>query len=350
VTDLPRNFLALILLISVFLSTLLVGCSQVETFEQEIQVQAADTGAPVSGAAVRAEVGVRDAFEAASDSDGVARLEIESQYLNGWAKVIVEADGYKRQSFLVKLGEEDQLAVVKLASPGGETAVQQPADQESAPAEETAAEMSSHADETAAEMVEPAAETDPESVSEEDKTTTDETATTGVVANLPPAVRADYYQAKPELTIDIGRVYRAIIQTSKGDIVVSLDATAAPEHVNNFIFLSNEGFYNGLNFHRVEPGFVIQGGDPLGSGQGGPGYTVPGEFSLKHVEGALAMARRGDEVNPNRESSGSQFYITLAPTEFLDGQYSVFGQVEAGMDVVRSIQIGDTILRIIVEP
>jgi peptidylprolyl isomerase len=170
------------------------------------------------------------------------------------------------------------------------------------------------------------------------------------VADLPPEQRADYYQAKPEITIDPNRTYQATIQTSRGDIVVSLDAKTAPEHVNNFIFLSNEGFYNGLTFHRVEPGFVIQGGDPLGAGNGGPGYTVPGEFSLKHVEGALAMARLPDQVNPDRESSGSQFYITLAPTEFLDGQYSVFGKVEQGMDVVRSIQVGDTINQIVVEP
>jgi cyclophilin family peptidyl-prolyl cis-trans isomerase len=175
-------------------------------------------------------------------------------------------------------------------------------------------------------------------------------ATGARVADLPPAERADYYQAKPEVTIDTARIYRATIQTSKGDIVVSLDAAASPEHVNNFIFLSNEGFYNGLTFHRVEPGFVIQGGDPLGAGNGGPGYTVPGEFSLKHIEGALAMARLPDQVNPERASSGSQFYITLAPTEFLDGQYSVFGQVEEGMEVVRSIQVGDTIKRIVVEP
>lgn len=170
------------------------------------------------------------------------------------------------------------------------------------------------------------------------------------VAGLPPAQRADYYQARPDRTIDPNKNYRATIKTNKGDIVVSLDAQAAPEHVNNFIFLSNQGFYNGLTFHRVEPGFVIQGGDPLGAGNGGPGYTIPGEFSLKHVEGALAMARLPDQVNPKRESSGSQFYITLAPTEFLDGQYSVFGKVEAGMDVVRAIQVGDVIEQIVIEP
>jgi cyclophilin family peptidyl-prolyl cis-trans isomerase len=175
-------------------------------------------------------------------------------------------------------------------------------------------------------------------------------STQSAVADLPPTERANYYQARPPITIDTGKTYRATIQTVKGNIVVSLDAKAAPEHVNNFIFLSNEGFYNRLTFHRVEPGFVIQGGDPLGAGQGGPGYTVPGEFSLKHIEGALAMARLPDQVNPDRQSSGSQFYITLAPTEFLDGQYSVFGKVEQGMDVVRSIQVGDVINRIVIEP
>lgn len=171
----------------------------------------------------------------------------------------------------------------------------------------------------------------------------------GDVAALPPTQRANFYQARPEMTIDAGQTYRATIQTEKGDIVVYLDAAAAPEHVNNFIFLSKAGFYNGLTFHRVEPGFVIQGGDPLGEGNGGPGYTVPGEFELTHVEGALAMARLPDQVNPNRESSGSQFYITLAPTPFLDGQYSVFGRVEEGMDVVRAIEVGDEINRIVIE-
>lgn len=165
-----------------------------------------------------------------------------------------------------------------------------------------------------------------------------------------PAARANFYSAKPALTIDQSRSYRATIKTSQGDIVVSLDAAAAPEHVNNFIFLSQQGFYDGLKFHRVEPGFVIQGGDPLGQGNGGPGYTVPGEFTLTHGEGALAMARLPDAVNPDRESSGSQFYITLAPTPFLDGQYSVFGQVEQGLEVVRAIQIGDTIETIVIEP
>jgi peptidyl-prolyl cis-trans isomerase B (cyclophilin B) len=107
--------------------------------------------------------------------------------------------------------------------------------------------------------------------------------------------------------------------------------------------LAQQGFYDGLTFHRVEPGFVIQGGDPAGTGGGGPGYTVPAEIELPHVEGAIAMARRGDEVNPARASSGSQFYVTLAPTPFLDGAYTAFGHVIEGMDVVRSIAVGDII-------
>ena len=161
-----------------------------------------------------------------------------------------------------------------------------------------------------------------------------------------PADRNNMYSAMPEMQIDPGKTYVATISTGKGDIVVQLDASAAPLTVNNFVFLSEQGFYDGLTFHRVEPGFVIQGGDPTGTGTGGPGYTVPAEIQLPHVEGAIAMARRGDEVNPTRASSGSQFYITLAPTPFLDEGYTAFGQVIEGMDVVQSIAIGDVIEKI----
>jgi len=163
-----------------------------------------------------------------------------------------------------------------------------------------------------------------------------------------PADRNDMYGQPPAMQIDLSRAYTATISTAKGDIVVRLDASAAPLTVNNFVFLAEQGFYDNLTFHRVEPGFVIQGGDPLGTGTGGPGYTIPAEIGLPHVEGAIAMARRGDEVNPERASSGSQFYITLAPTPQLDGAYTVFGQVVEGMDVVRSIAIGDVIERIVI--
>ena len=171
-------------------------------------------------------------------------------------------------------------------------------------------------------------------------------ASTTMPAN--PADRADMYSEPPPMQIDPGQTYVATISTAKGDIVVQLDADAALQTVNNFVFLARGGFYDGLTFHRVEPGFVIQGGDPAGTGGGGPGYTVPAEIQLPHVEGAIAMARRGDDVNPARASSGSQFYITLAPTPFLDGAYTAFGQVVEGMDVVQSIAVGDIIEKITV--
>ena len=149
----------------------------------------------------------------------------------------------------------------------------------------------------------------------------------------------------PPLTIDTTKKYIATIRTSKGDITVELDPSAAPQTVNNFVYLAQNGFYDGLTFHRVEPGFVIQGGDPLGNGTGGPGYNVPPEIQLKHEEGAIAMARQGGpaETTP---SSGSQFYITLAPQPNLDSQYTVFGKTTGGMDVVKQIAPGDTIERI----
>ncbi|HDQ72750.1 MAG TPA: protein translocase subunit SecD [Chloroflexi bacterium] len=158
-----------------------------------------------------------------------------------------------------------------------------------------------------------------------------------------PAERADMYSAPPEMQIDVGQTYTATISTAKGDIVVQLDPQAAPLTVNNFVFLSQQGFYDGLTFHRVEPGFVIQGGDPLGTGGGGPGYTVPAEIGLPHTKGAIATARLGDQMNPERASSGSQFYIALEALPQLDNAYTVFGQVVEGMDVVESIEIGDVI-------
>jgi len=161
-----------------------------------------------------------------------------------------------------------------------------------------------------------------------------------------PADRANMYSQPPEMQIDVNKTYVATISTAKGGIVVQIDASAAPLTVNNFVFLARQGFYDGLTFHRVEPGFVIQGGDPTGTGGGGPGYTVPAEIKLPHVEGAIAMARRADEVNPTRASSGSQFYITLAATPFLDEGYTAFGHVVEGMDVVKSIAVGDVIEKI----
>lgn len=146
--------------------------------------------------------------------------------------------------------------------------------------------------------------------------------------------------------VDVSKKYIATIVTSKGDIVCELYPKQAPLSVTNFVYLAKGGFYNGLTFHRVVPNFVIQGGDPTGTGSGGPGYTIPAEIGLSHKEGALAWARTGDEVNPKRRSSGSQFYITLKATPFLDGGYTVFGQTIGGMDVVKKMQQKDVIERI----
>ncbi len=127
-----------------------------------------------------------------------------------------------------------------------------------------------------------------------------------------------------------------------GTFEITLNAKAAPKTVANFVKLAQQGFYNGLTFHRIVEGFMIQGGDPKGDGTGGPGYTVPAEIGLKHTLGAIAMARTGDQVNPTKASSGSQFYITLAPQPSLDGQYTVFGYVTSGMEVVSKIGLTPT--------
>lgn len=171
----------------------------------------------------------------------------------------------------------------------------------------------------------------------------------GGAAKLSPEQRSNMYKSAPAMTIDANKIYVATIKTAKGNIVVEMYPKDAPQTVNNFIFLARDGFYNNLTFHRVEPGFVIQGGDPLGNGTGGPGYTIPAEIKAKHSKGGIAMARLGDQQNPTRASSGSQFYITLAATPFLDGQYTAFGQVTQGMDVVEKIARGDVIQTITVE-
>lgn len=155
------------------------------------------------------------------------------------------------------------------------------------------------------------------------------------------------FREPTQAAIDPAKKYTATIKTVKGDIGVEL-FTDAPLSLTNFKQLADGKFYEGLTFHRVEPGFVIQGGDPAGNGSGGPGYTIPAEIKHTHMKGALAWARTGDAVNPRRRSSGSQFYITLAPTPFLDNQYTVFGQVTSRMEVVERIRPGDRILAVTV--
>jgi peptidyl-prolyl cis-trans isomerase B (cyclophilin B) len=155
--------------------------------------------------------------------------------------------------------------------------------------------------------------------------------------------RNNFYDSAPEFTIDSTQTYTATIHTRKGNIVVELDARNAPLHTNNFVFLSNQGFYDGLTFHRYVSGFVVQGGDPIGAGNGGPGYTIPAEIGLLHDTGVIAAARQSDAVNPQRNSSGSQFYFTLTPQPSLNGAYSVFGKVTQGMNVVSELRQNDVI-------
>lgn len=135
-----------------------------------------------------------------------------------------------------------------------------------------------------------------------------------------------------------------VVETTMGDITIALNDSAAPKHAANFRKLAAEGFYDSTTFHRVIPGFMIQGGDPNSKsgerhthGMGGPDYRIDAEIGLSHDRGVIAAARQGDQVNPKRMSSGSQFYITVADAKFLDGQYSVFGKVVEGMDVADKI-------------
>jgi peptidylprolyl isomerase len=145
---------------------------------------------------------------------------------------------------------------------------------------------------------------------------------------------AQQWSEPPALTIDLAQTYYATLATVKGDIVLELYAWAAPLTVNSFIFLAEQGYYDGVTFHRVLPGFVAQGGDPTGTGGGGPGYTLPNEDSAELTfdsEGVLAMANAG------RDTNGSQFFITYAPQPGLDGGYTIFGRVYSGMEVVRAL-------------
>jgi peptidyl-prolyl cis-trans isomerase B (cyclophilin B) len=151
---------------------------------------------------------------------------------------------------------------------------------------------------------------------------------------------AQQWNTPPEMQIDPSESYTATIATNRGDIVLDLYPEHAPNTVNNFVFLAKEGFYDGVSFHRVIPNFMIQGGDPTGSGRGGPGYRFADELTdnpLRHETGSLSMANAGPNTN------GSQFFITHAPQPHLDGKHTVFGKVVSGQDIVDSIQQGDTI-------
>ncbi len=142
------------------------------------------------------------------------------------------------------------------------------------------------------------------------------------------------YARAPEMQIDPKKRYTATLRTARGEIVVELFADRAPKTVNNFVCLARDKFYDGVTFHRVIPGFMAQGGDPTGSGTGGPGYRFADEFhpSLRHDgPGILSMANAGPGTN------GSQFFLTYDATPHLDNRHSVFGKVTKGLDVLRSI-------------
>src|SRR5437868_1549638 len=156
------------------------------------------------------------------------------------------------------------------------------------------------------------------------------------------------YSAPPPLTIDPNKKYSATLKTSRGEIVCDLFAKDAPKTVNNFVFLARDHFYDGTVFHRVIADFMIQGGDPTGTGRGGPGYKFEDEVDPKknpnkHKVGSLSMANAGPGTN------GSQFFITHIATDWLNGKHTVFGQVRNGQDVVDKIQQGDQIKSVAIE-
>ena len=141
------------------------------------------------------------------------------------------------------------------------------------------------------------------------------------------------WSSPPAMIVDPSKLYSATLHTSKGDITFDLLMSDAPKTVNNFVFLAREGFYDGAPFHRVIKGFMIQGGDPTGTGRGGPGYRFADErVSRRYERGIVAMANAGPNTN------GSQFFLCTAPTPHLDGKHVVFGQVIKGYDVVKKIE------------
>jgi peptidyl-prolyl cis-trans isomerase B (cyclophilin B) len=149
----------------------------------------------------------------------------------------------------------------------------------------------------------------------------------------------------PKMQIDQSTVYEVTMETDRGNVILELYPEHAPETVNNFVFLSRQGFYDGIVFHRVIASFMIQGGDPTGTGTGGPGYNFADEVRsnpLTHETGVISMANAGPNTN------GSQFFITHSPQPHLDGKHTVFGRVVEGQDVVDVIAQGDRIISVTV--
>jgi len=154
------------------------------------------------------------------------------------------------------------------------------------------------------------------------------------------------WSSPPAMQIDTDKTYSATIETERGNIVLELYPEHAPNTVNNFVFLAQQGFYDGVTFHRVIANFMIQGGDPTGTGRGGPGYRFQDEFAgnpLRHDTGVISMANAGPNTN------GSQFFITHSPQPHLDGRHTVFGKVVEGQNVVDAIRQGDTMIKVTVQ-
>ena len=178
-----------------------------------------------------------------------------------------------------------------------------------------------------------------ESEAEPTAADTPKPAATQVPTESQPVQKPKSYSAPPPMTIDPDKSYTATLQLEKGgEFVIELYPKEAPKTVNSFVFLSREGYYDGVTFHRVIAGFMAQGGDPTGTGAGGPGYTFEDEFhpDRRHDSaGVLSMANAGPGTN------GSQFFITFVATPFLDDKHTVFGKVIEGMDVVNGISLRD---------
>ncbi|VAW32065.1 Peptidyl-prolyl cis-trans isomerase [hydrothermal vent metagenome] len=171
------------------------------------------------------------------------------------------------------------------------------------------------------------------------------------LAAIPVAERNNYFNTPPPMIIDTGKDYEAVFQTDQGEMRIRLFDDEAPLTVNNFVFLANQGFYDGTMFHRVLQDFMAQGGDPSGTGAGGPGYQFADEFDTDFSfdrRGLLAMANAGPGTN------GSQFFITFVPTPWLDGLHTIFGELIEGDDVLAALTLrdpgsatpSDTIIRI----
>jgi peptidyl-prolyl cis-trans isomerase B (cyclophilin B) len=151
------------------------------------------------------------------------------------------------------------------------------------------------------------------------------------------------WPAPPAMAIDVAKDYAVSIETNRGTIELTLYPQHAPQTVNNFVFLAGQGFYDGVKFHRVIADFMIQTGDPTGTGRGGPGYKFADECKgnpLKHERGVISMANAGPNTN------GSQFFITHVPTPHLNGKHTVFGKVTKGQDVVDAISQGDVMVSV----